>query len=134
MSLADRVALTARILACAIAGSMAGFLAWAIGALGLGSIMWAAPFMLVGALFFGLPSFGVLIAIGLLFARSIRRHTTGWCLGLPLVALLGWRIYDSKVGFPADGTALIGLCAIASSAMFYAWDRYADAPRSDAAA
>lgn len=129
MTLADRFALTARIAACALAGSIAGFLAWAIGALGLGSLVWVAPFMLVMALFFGLPSFGLLIAVGLLFARSIRRHTAGWCIALPLAALAGWRAYDAQATFPADGTALIALCAVASSALFFTWDRYATAPR-----
>jgi hypothetical protein len=134
MTLNERFALTARIAACALAGSVAGFLAWAIGALGLGSLVWVAPFILVVALFFALPSFGLLIAVGLLFARSIRRHTAAWCLALPLAALACWRAYDANAGFPADGTALVALCAAASSALFFAWDRYAAAPRAGAAA
>lgn len=133
MTLNERFTLTLRIGACAVAGSLAGFLAWAIGPLGLGSLLWAGPLVIIAALFFGLPSLGILMAIGLVFGRSIRRHTVGWCMALPLVAMAAWRAYDRSLDFPADGMALVALCAVASSALFLAWDRYLVPPRVDAA-
>ncbi len=128
MTLTERFQLTARIAACALAGSVAGFLAWAVGALGIGSLIWAAPLVLVATLFFGLPSFGLLLATGMIFARSIRRHTGEWCVALPLVAMAAWRLCDAGAHFPADGMLLVALCAATSSALFFVWDRYRAAP------
>ncbi|WP_231639276.1 hypothetical protein [Sphingomonas profundi] len=134
MTLHDRLALVARIAACALAGSAAGFVAWAIGALGLGSLVWAAPLVLVAALLFGLPSFGLLLAIGLVFARSIRRHTAGWCIALPVAAMAAWRIAAPDAAFPPEGLSLVALCAAASSALFFGWMRYSAGPRAGLAA
>ena len=124
MTFRDRLALASRIAACLVAGSVAGFVAWTILALGLGSLIWAAPLIVVVALFFGLPSVGVVLALGLVFARSIRNHDAAWCLGLPTAALLAWRVYTPSGHFPPDGTMLIAACAISSSALFFAWSRY----------
>ncbi len=124
MTITQRLALAGRIAACVLAGSVAGFIAWVIGALGLGSLAWAAPLLLVAILFFGLPGIGMLLAIGLVFARSIGRHTAIWCLALPVAAMLAWRVCQPAAAFPPDGTMLVALCAAASSGLFFAWSRY----------
>ncbi|TVV72214.1 hypothetical protein [Sphingomonas solaris] len=90
---------------------------------------WAAPLVVVAGLFFGLPSFGLVLAAALLFTRSIRTHTAGWCLGLPLAVMIGWRGFEPSDGFAAQGTTLVALCAVASSALFFASSRYAPARR-----
>lgn len=129
MTLFERLAMTGRIAACVTAGSIAGFLMWAIGAIGLGSVAWAAPLVMVVALFFGLPSFGLLLAAGMLFSRSIRRHTAAWCVGLPLAAMICWRGYGAGAALATEGTTLVAFCAATSSALFYLSSRYSGLPR-----
>ncbi len=130
MTLSERLAVTGRIAACVVAGSLTGFMMWAVGAIGLGSVAWAAPLVMVVALFFGLPSFGLLLAAGMLFSRSIRRHTAAWCMGLPLAAVVAWRGYGAGAALAAEGMTLVALCAATSSALFYLSSRYPSLART----